>query len=164
MGYQESILTCYNKRDFKKLCTRLNSSKKHLEDWVEVYAIGRFDKDMKLSCPFTSESMGVISAGTYFVWWGGERHPFQSGLFRTREEARIFNTNNSSWECVFIEYVFLRDKSGPLENLDFEKKAILQHNDYMRLFEIPDEEIIKEEYIEQLENDNHQIITKEVVK
>lgn len=151
MGLQESILTCDNKRDFNKLCKKLNSSKKQLEDWVEVHAIGRFNKDMKLSCPYTSESMGVISAGTYFVWWGGERHPFQSGLFRTYEESKIFNTNDSSWNCIFCEYVFMGNESKLLENIDLEKKGVIQHNDCMRLFEIPDEEIIKEEYIKQLE-------------
>lgn len=155
MGLQESILTCDNKRNFNKLCKKLNSSKKQLEDWVEVYSIGRFDKDIKLSCPYTSEPMGLIPAGTYFVVWGGERHPFQSGLFRTYEEVKIFNTNDPSWHCIFSEYVFMGNESKLLKNIDFEKTGVLQSNDYMRFVEIPDGEIIKEEYIKQLENGNH---------
>ena len=155
MGYQESILVCYNKKDFKKLCTKLNASKKELEDYVDVFAIGRFKKKIDLSWPFEEfEPAGFIPAETYFVWWGGERHPFQSGWGLTREDMKIFNPNNPSWECVFCEYVFPHDASGPLTNIDFNKHGVLQQNEYMQLFEIPHGENIKADYIKQLDDKN----------
>ena len=39
--YRESILVCKNKENFIKLCQAINSAKSKLDEFVNVYAIGK---------------------------------------------------------------------------------------------------------------------------
>lgn len=151
MGYQESILVCQNKKDFDKLCKALNNVKPKLEDNVNVYAIGRLKQTIDLLDPtvFEPKRCGYISAGTYFVWWGGERHPFQSCLARTQDEARILQKLLAAeWDCIFCDYI--ADIEDLLFGIDTQKKGLLQENDITYLFELPDNDVIREEYVKMI--------------
>lgn len=151
MGYQESFLVCYSKEAFDKLCKALNTAKPQTKDYVEVYAIGKLKKTIDLLDPlsFIPERNGHISKGCYFVWWGGERHPFQSGWKMTKKEMKIFNPRASSWNCIFCEYI--ADIEDLLFRIDTQKKGVLQENDITYLFELPDNDVIREEYIKMID-------------
>ena len=151
MGYQESMLVCNTKENFEKLCKKLNASKAELSDFVSVYAIGKTKATLMLSDPWDEHSnMGFIPAGSYFVWWGGERHPFQSGRSLTKEEKRMFNPDSPYWRCVFCEYI--KEMHEVVCDMDLDNSdGIVQENKMIRLCEIPSDDLIKDEYIQLLE-------------
>ena len=143
MGYQESFLVCKNRNDFEQLCKKLNSAKAQIEDYVTVFSVGKFKKKIKLLG-------GSLSANSYFVWWGGERHPYQSGVNMTTDEKTTFNPLSKSWRCVFCEHV--TDLDVLLNGIDLdEKKGVLQKNDFLCIFELPENDIIQEEYLKKVE-------------
>lgn len=144
MGYQESFLVCKNKNDFEQLCSKLNSAKSQIEDYVTVFSVGKFKKKISLS------GSGSISANSYFVWWGGERHPYQSGINITTDETTALNLSSNLWRCVFCEYVTNLDVMLNGIDLD-EKKGVLQENDFLCIFELPENDIIQEEYLKRIE-------------
>ena len=151
MGYQESMLFCSNKEKFNKLCKKLNASKAELDDFVSVYAIGKTKASLTLFNPWSpNEEFGSIPANSYFVWWGGERHPFQSGCGLSNEEKEVFNVNSPYWYCVFCEYIKQIDELVHNMNLD-NANGSLQENKIIRLFELPDGDSIKDEYVQLLE-------------
>ena len=144
MGYQESFLICEDKNNFEQLCQRLNSAKSQIEDDVTVFSVGKFKKKISLL------DCGSIPADTYFVWWGGERHPYQSGINIATDETAKLNLSSNLWHCIFCEYV--ADVDVMLNGIDLdEKKGVLQENDFLYIFELPENDIIQEEYLKQVE-------------
>lgn len=149
MGYQESILVCENKKDFRKLCKALNSAQPQLDDYVSIFAIGRLKAELRLINPFCPDSINIVPAGTYFVWWGGERHPFQSGFRMDKDERKIFNPCTSSWNCIFCDYI--ADIGELLRDIDLnDKKGVCQENATVCLFELPYGDSIRDEYIKEI--------------
>lgn len=149
MGYQESLVFCDSKQNFIKLCKKLNSSKGILEEYVNVYAIGKLKEPVGVRNWLTEECDYYYPEGTYFVWWGGDRHPYQSGA-RTPEEKRVFTSTTSSWQCVFYENLDNLDTLA--SGLDARKKGVCQENNRIRLFEIPYGNSIQEDYVEAIEH------------
>ena len=151
MGYQESMLVCNTKENFEKLCKKLNASRNKLDDFVTVFAIGKTKTDIPLSAPWWGcADFGCIPAESYFVWWGGERHPFQSGQGLLAKEKRIFNPDSPYWRCVFCEYI--KEMHEVVCDMDFDNSdGIIQENKMVRLCEVPSDDLIKDEYIQLLE-------------
>ena len=143
MGYQESFLVCKNKNNFEQLCQRLNSAKSQIEDDVTVFSVGKFKKEISLL------DCGSIPADTYFVWWGGERHPYQSGINIATDETAKLNLSSNLWHCIFCEYVADLDVMLNGSDLD-EKIGVLQENDFLCIFELPENDTIQEEYLKQV--------------
>ena len=96
MGYQENILVCSNKQNFNKLCNKLNSNRQGLKDHVDVFAIAKLKSDLNIVNDYCREENCTIPACSYFVWWGGERHPYQSGLYMDEHERRVFKPQTFS--------------------------------------------------------------------
>lgn len=146
MGYQESILVCNSKKNFSKLCKALNTAKSELDDYVSVCAIGKLKSSLRIEDDFFPEENFDIPAGSYFVWWAGERHPFQSGCNMDRDEMKVFMPVTPNWYCVFCEYIANMDEL--LDGIDLNsKKGVCQENNTVRLFELPNDNSIKDEYI-----------------
>ena len=146
MGYQESILVCTNKKNFDKLCRTLNSAKPQLDDYVTVFAIAKLKANLNIVNTFYPEANCTIPNGSYFVWWGGERHPFQSGFRMDKDEKKVFNPQTPIWHCIFCEYIANMDEL--LDGIDLnDTKGVCQENDTVCLFELPDDDSIKDEYI-----------------
>lgn len=144
MGYQESFLVCEDKNNFEQLCQRLNSAKSQIDDDITVFSVGKFKKKISLL------DGGSIPVNTHFVWWGGERHPYQSGINIATEETTKLNLSSNLWHCIFCEYV--TDLDVMLNGIDLdEKKGVLQENDFLYIFELPENDIIQEEYLKQVE-------------
>ena len=80
MGYQESFLFCKTKKDVMNLCRVLNKAQEELDSYgVYAFAVGKYKKPLHISIPFVDSESREFSKKGYFVWWGGERHPIQSG-------------------------------------------------------------------------------------
>lgn len=147
MGYQESLLFCKDKRSFEKLCRELNAAKPELEELVDVYAIGKLKTRVNVIDPLFHQYYGSYRKGTYFVWWGGERHPYQSGSFRVDQEP-VFYPDTECWKCEFCEGL---DPDSLLAGIDTSKEGIVQENDKVFIIEIHPGEIIRKEYIQAIE-------------
>ena len=146
MGYQESILVCDNKKNFNKLCKALNTAKSELDDYVTVCAIGKLKSSLRVEDDFFPDENFEIPDGSYFVWWAGDRHPFQSGCHMDWDEIKVFMPVTSNWYCVFCEDIANMDEL--LDDIDVNDiKGVCQENDTVRLFELPYDDIIKDEYI-----------------
>lgn len=150
MGYQESLLICESRDIFNQLCRSLNTAKPYLEDNVSVFAIGQLKKRIGLADFFTGKCNQYLPKGTYFIWWGGERHPYQSGWYQELYKIDAGWPRVNQWSCVFCDYIANMDAF--LRNIDTSKSGILQENDRIRIFEIPENGIIRQEYTQKIEN------------
>ncbi len=148
MGYQESMLFCKNKQELKKLCRVLNSAKPKFEDYVDVYAIGKLKKPVGICDLLTGECEFYFPEGTCFVWWGGERHPYQSDRCIEEHMNNVFRRGYTYWHCVFCEYI--DDMQKFVNDIDQKNKGNLQENEFISLVELPSEHFIKESYISKL--------------
>jgi len=149
MGYQESIMFCENKQQLERLCRVLNSAKPEFEEWVDVYAIGILKKPADIFDYFTGECEYVFPKGTHFVWWGGDRHPFQSGDCIKEHMIDNFGKNYTNWCCVFCEYIDNIDKF--LENIEQDHKGEVQESEYISIIELESDKPISEDIIKKLE-------------
>ena len=136
MGYQESMLVCKKKRGFIKLCKKLNSIREDISDFIDVFSIGIVKKDLLTS-------NGVIKANSYFVWIGGERHPFQSS------GTLVFKPNTIHYSCICCDNII--NLKEELYGLDLKlKKGELQENQFFSLLELPIGNTINEESLQKL--------------
>ena len=148
MGYQESMLFCDNKKELKKLCRVQNSPKPDFEDYVDVYAIGKLKESFGFKHPFVKDCHCIFPKGTCFVWWGGERHPYQSGDCIKEHMNNMFSPDYTSWSCFFCEYI--GDMHRFTKDIDLKDKGNLQENEFISIVEVPSEHFIKESYISKL--------------
>lgn len=148
MGYQESLLFCENKQDFKKLCRVLNSARPEYEGYIDVYAIGKLKKLVKIVEPFTNECVFLFSEDTYFAWLGGERYPYQGDNALTEYMNKKFGQDYTSWIPVFCEYI--EDIRGFLKDIDQNKTGVRQENTLVSIYELSSGEKIKPDYIMKL--------------
>lgn len=148
MGYQESMLFCDNKKELKKLCRVLNSAKSDFENYVNVYAIGKLKESFGFKHPFVKDCHCIFPKGTCFVWWGGERHPYQSGDCIKEHMNNMFSPDYTSWSCFFCEYI--GDMHKFTKDIDPKDKGNLQENEFISIVEVPSEHFIKESYISKL--------------
>ena len=149
MGYQESLLLCSKKEDFVKLCEKLNVAKSDLNDYgVSVFAVGKL-KGANSPSPSvkTKNGSGIGPVDLYFVWWGGERHPFQSGCGLVDEDRAVFDPDLLNFETVFCEDMPMKKM---LSDIDLQNKSgVLQENSLIYLI-VTYGELISDEYIQQL--------------
>ena len=143
MGYQESVFVCENKKNFEKLCSVLNSEKSHLDDYVTVFAIARLKASLHIT-----DSKTIIPPGSYFVWLGGERHPFQSGSPAGWCELNGLHPQTPYWNCISCERIANMDEL--LCGIDLNEDGIRQENAIVCLFELPEGDSIKDEYIKEI--------------
>ena len=149
MGYQESLIVCKDKANFDKLCAKLNSSKTQLEDYISVCAVGKVKTKLNVTDYFGYHNC-TISAGSYFVWVAGDRHPFQSGLKITAKEKKVFNPFTSSWKAIFCDEI--DEMREALTGIDLDNsKGIRQENDYICICEISDGDLIEDKYLQAIE-------------
>lgn len=149
MGYQESLIVCKDKENFEKLCTKLNSSKNQLEEYVRVCAVGKVKTKLNVTDYFGYHSC-TISSGSYFVWVAGDRHPFQSGFKMTAKEKKIFNPFTAYWKAVFCDEI--DEMREALTGLDLDNsKGRRQENDYICICEISDGDSIEDKYLQAIE-------------
>ena len=97
---------------------------------------------------FSSECEFYFPKGTCFVWWGGERHPFQSDDCLEEHMNNEFAPDYTSWYCVFCEYI--DDIHKFLKDIDQKDIGNLQENEFISIVEVPSEHFIKESYISKL--------------
>lgn len=150
MGYQESLLICKDRETFNKLCNSLNTVKRELDDYVTVYAIGKLKKRIGLRDYFSTRCDEYLPKDTYFVWWGGERHPYQSGWYQELLALKADWPYVGRWYCVFCDYI--ANMKAFLGGIDTNKKGAIQENDRISIFEIPNDEIIRQEFVRAIEN------------
>ena len=148
MGYQESIMFCDDKQQLERLCKVLNSAMPEFIDDVTVFAIGQLKKRGKIDI-WDKKHYYYIPKGTYFVWWGGERHPFQSGDCIKEHMIDNFGADYTDWLCVFCEYIDNIDKF--LENIDQDRKDEVQENEHISIIELETDKPISEYVIKKLE-------------
>jgi len=161
MGYQESILVCKNKNHFNKLCEALNAAKPELEEHVSIRAIGKLKSNLHILDAFCSQFNYKIPADSYFVWWAGECHPFQSGCNMNEDEVKVVSLLTKKRNYV-IEYI--ADEGKLFDDIDTDKKGVLQENDTVWLFGLPNDEIIADKYIDMLDNHRSGIARKTMKK
>ncbi len=147
MGYQESIMFCKNKSDLKNLCRVLNYAKSDMEDYVEVYAVGKIKNDEKAYCCFCDD-YHCIPKNSYFVWWGGERHPYQSGNALTEYMLLGFGENYTEWYLSYCENIY--NINHFLKNIDIENKGELQENKHLYIIELDSSQPIRKDVIAKL--------------
>ena len=150
MGYQESFLFCEDRDTMNKLCNALNTVKPELEDYVTVFAVGKLKRRIGLRDFFTGRCDYYLRKDIYFIWWGGERHPYQSGCYQELLELKADWPYTGRWYCVFCEYI--ANMKAFLNGIDTGKHGVLQENDRIRIFEIPRDENIRQEYIQRIDN------------
>lgn len=148
MGYQESMLFCDNKQELKKLCRVLNSAKPEFEDYVGVYAIGKLKKPIGIRDIFKGECEFYFPKGTYFVWWGGERYPYQGDNALTEYMHKKFGPNYTSWIPVFCEYI--EDIRDFIKDIDQKNTGVRQENELVSIYELSSGQKIKQDYIMKL--------------
>lgn len=146
MGYQESFLFCEDRDTMNKLCKALNTVKPELDDYVTVFAVGKMKKRVGLLDCFTRRCHYYLNKDLYFVWWGGERHPYQSGCYEELLELGAEWPYTGRWYCIFCEYI--ANMKAILRGIDTSTGGVLQENDRIRIFGIPRNEDIREEYIQ----------------
>ena len=147
MGYQVSIMFCDDKQQLERLCKVLNSAMPEFVDDVTVFAIGKLKKREKVDIWYENRYY-YIPKGTYFVWWGGERHPFQSGDCIKQHMIDNFGADYTDWYCVFYEYLVNRYEF--LEDIDQEKKNQVQENKRVSIIELTHDKPISENVIKKL--------------
>lgn len=145
MGHQESLLVCRNRETFTQFCKALNTAMPEFEDIVSVYAIGKLKKRVGLVDFFTGKCFEFLPKGAYFVWWGGERW-YQTECYRELPAIDADWPEPYLWECVFCDYI--ANMNTFLADIDTSKTGELQENERICIFEIPDDENIREEYIQ----------------
>lgn len=149
MGYQESLLLCNTKKDLKNLCLVLNHAKEELSDFVSPFGVGRFNKVTHMVNPFCPGAVGYTPAGSYFVWWGGERHPIQSGDWLQEYMEEHFSPDYSNFCCVFCEYI--KEMSKMIKDIDQSIEDSIQHNKIVDMFMVGENADIDMSLVEQLE-------------
>ena len=141
MGHQESLLFCATKSDMIKLCNVLNraaadSSELGLEYvGLDVYEVARLNRGVSLSLPPKWKTVQSYPAGTYFVWWGGERSPQRDDAYL----RNICGEKDPYWQTVFAEYVV--SATEMLEDLPQEAPNTILENEWMRTFQPKDNQI-----------------------
>lgn len=145
MGHQESLLVCRNRETFTQFCKALNTAMPEFEDVVSVYAIGKLKKRVGLVDFFTGKCCEFLPKGAYFVWWGGERW-YQRECHLELPAIDADWPDLYQWECVFCDYI--ANMNTFLADIDTSKTGELQENERICIFEIPDDENIREEYIQ----------------
>lgn len=152
MGYQESLLFCEDIEALTKLCTLLN--KAALDDskeglhfiGLEVLEVGRLKKTVTVVDPFCGDNQTWL-AGSYFVWWGGERHP-QSGDWIWDYMDKHFEPSYCSCWCVFAEYI--PPVREMLDGIKADCPGEIQENEWIRTFHPDERGQINLELIEKL--------------
>ena len=150
MGYQESLLTCKDEHIFKELCYALNTIKPDISgiDGVTVYALGKVKTPVLVSSRKFYEGWSFnFEEGTFFVLWGGNRHPCQDQDWLAEN---LYGRFGISCECTYIEYI--DDMDAFTDGIKFEYTGSIQENDSIYYFEIPDKGDITDEYIDYIIN------------
>ncbi len=147
--YRESILVCKNKENFIKLCQAINSAKSKLDEFVNVYAIGKLKIKLSIKNDLPNTDL-ILPAGTYFIKCGGEQHLYQSSCNMIEEEQNIFKPQTQWWRCVFFDDIV--DVHAMFDGIDADQKGVVQENPITWILELPNDKVIKREYIDLLDS------------
>lgn len=129
MGYQESFLFCKTKKDMVNLCRVLNHAHEELDAYgVYPYCVGKYKQPIHFS-NFFDNTVREHSKKGYFVWWGGERHPIQSGDWLYEYMDKHFGYDYAAFHCVFCEYI--GEVDDLLNGINQEEYSSIQKNDFV---------------------------------
>jgi len=130
MGYQESLLFCQTKRDLINLCRVLNKAQPVLYEDYDVFPafVGKYKGPLHATFPWTEEVHWTKSTPGYYVWWGGERHPIQSGDWLEEFMTEHFGPDYALFYCVFCEYIDEADNEMLLDGIDLKEHNVVQSN------------------------------------
>ena len=142
MGYQESFLFCKTKKDVMNLCRVLNKAQEELDSYgVYAFAVGKYKKPLHITNPFCDAVSREFSQKGYFVWWGGERHPIQSGDWLYAYISEHFGDGYVPFfQCIFAEYI--EEIEEILKGIDQNKHGVIQSNDYVDILNLPEDCLI----------------------
>lgn len=149
MGYQESFLFCKTKKDVINLCRVLNKAQEELDSYgVYAFAVGKYKKPLHITNPFCDAVSREFSQKGYFVWWGGERHPIQSGDWLYTYISEQFCDGYAPFSCVFSEYIDeVRDL---LKGVDQHNCSAIQSNSFVDILCLKENEHIDLGLVKQL--------------
>ena len=151
MYYYDSWLTIILLVFNRELLLIFGASENTIEyavKYMNVYAIGKLKESFGFKHPFVKDCHCIFPKGTCFIWWGGERHPYQSGDCIKEHMNNMFSPDYTSWSCFFCEYI--GDMHRFTKDIDPKDKGNLQENEFISIVEVPSEHFIKESYISKL--------------
>lgn len=148
MGYQESFLFCKTKKDVTNLCRVLNKAQDELDDYgVYAFAVMKYKKPIYIS-NFYDDSVREHSKKGYCVWWGGERHPIQSGMWLQDYMIENFNVEYATFHCIFCDYI--DDMDELLSDVDQSKIGVIQKTDFVDILCLSGNEKISIDLVKKL--------------
>lgn len=148
MGYQESFLFCKTKKDVTNLCRVLNKAQDELDAYgVYPFFVGKYNKPIHIN-NFFNDDIHEHSKKGYFVWWGGERHPIQSGDWLYDFMCENFGYDYAAFHCIFVEYV--EEVDAMLSDIDQRKTDVIQKNDFSDMVVLKESELIDLNLIKKL--------------